>query len=101
MAAAGTANPLLDGLGAGRKPEPSVLTIFAAAGDLTRRKLLPAIYSLALRDLLPERFAVLGVARTAQSEDAFRARLEEAVRGAVGGEFRAEVWERLARAIRY
>ena len=46
-------NPLLEGLELRRRPEPCVLTIFGASGDLTRRKIFPALYSLALRDLIP------------------------------------------------
>ena len=45
-------------------PTPASLVIFGASGDLTRRKLFPAIWSLAVRDLLPEQFAIVGVART-------------------------------------
>ncbi|HEX8465344.1 MAG TPA: glucose-6-phosphate dehydrogenase [Abditibacterium sp.] len=52
-----------------------VLTIFGATGDLTRRKLLPAIYDLAAQDLLPDAFAVVGFGRRPQDETAFRANL--------------------------
>ncbi len=61
------ANPLLEGLGLRRRPDPCVLVIFGASGDLTRRKLFPALYALAFRRLLPEHFAVVGVARTRQT----------------------------------
>ena len=54
-----------------------VLVIFGASGDLTRRKLLPAIYNLAEAGLLPEPFAILGVARPAIDEDAYRAQMRE------------------------
>ena len=47
-----------------RRPEPCTMVIFGASGDLTKRKLFPALYSLAYRQLLPEKFGVLGVART-------------------------------------
>ena len=57
-------NPLEEGLRRRRTPEPCALTIFGASGDLTQRKLFPALYSLAYRRLLPEHFAVVGVART-------------------------------------
>ena len=46
-------NPLLEGLGLRRTPDPCAIVIFGASGDLTRRKLFPALYSLALRGLLP------------------------------------------------
>ena len=64
MTQTATENPLLEGLRVRRAAEPCALTIFGASGDLTRRKLLPALYSLAFRRLLPPQFAVLGVART-------------------------------------
>ena len=57
-------NPLLEGLRLRRSPDPCAIVIFGASGDLTRRKIFPALYSLALRRLLPERFGIVGVART-------------------------------------
>jgi glucose-6-phosphate 1-dehydrogenase len=68
-------NPLLEGLQLRRTPDPCALVIFGASGDLTQKKLFPALYSLAFRKLLPESFAVLGVARTEESDDEFRARM--------------------------
>jgi glucose-6-phosphate 1-dehydrogenase len=78
-----------------------VLTIFGASGDLTRRKIFPALYALAFRDLLPEQFAVLGVARTEQSTEEFVSSMEAAVREFARDEFRQEVWDRLAARTRY
>jgi glucose-6-phosphate 1-dehydrogenase len=94
-------NPLLAGLQPHRKPEPCVFVIFGASGDLTQRKLIPALYALAYRRLLPERFAVLGVARTPSSDEEFRARMEKAVKEHARDEFRQEVWETLAAGMRY
>ena len=94
-------NPLLEGLRSRRTPEPCALTIFGASGDLTQRKLFPALYSLALRNLLPEQFAVVGVARTAMSTDEFREQMEEAVKEHGRDEFRPDVWGELAEGIRY
>ena len=65
-------NPLLDGLRIEPTPEPTALVIFGASGDLTRRKLLPALYQLSRGQRLPARFAVIGVARSPMSDDAFR-----------------------------
>ena len=59
-AAVSEQNPLLEGLRLRRRPEPCLLVIFGASGDLTQRKLMPALYALAVRQLLPERFAVVG-----------------------------------------
>src|SRR5579871_1155368 len=46
-----------------RTPDPCIVVIFGASGDLTKRKLLPALYHLEQAGLLPEDFAVVGVAR--------------------------------------
>ncbi|MDQ3865777.1 MAG: glucose-6-phosphate dehydrogenase [Actinomycetota bacterium] len=94
-------NPLLAGLRRRRTAEPSVLTIFGASGDLTQRKLFPALYALAYRDLLPHQFAVVGVARTEMSTDEFRERMQEAVEQHGRDEFRRDVWDELAAGIRY
>jgi glucose-6-phosphate 1-dehydrogenase len=94
-------NPLLEGLARRRRPEPCVLTIFGASGDLTRRKIFPSLYSLAFRDLLPERFGVVGVARTEMSDEEFVAAMEAAVREFGRDEFREDVWQKLARVTRY
>jgi glucose-6-phosphate 1-dehydrogenase len=94
-------NPLLEGLELRRRPEPCVLTIFGASGDLTRRKIFPALYSLALRDLIPEQFAVLGVARSEHSTEEFVSSMEAAVREFGRDDFRQDVWDDLARRTRY
>ena len=94
-------NPLLEGLRLRRTPDPCALVIFGASGDLTRRKLFPALYSLALRRLLPERFGVIGVARTQESDDQFRERMKEAVQEFGRDEFREDSWEWLAEGMRY
>jgi glucose-6-phosphate 1-dehydrogenase len=94
-------NPLLEGLQVRRTPDPCVLTIFGASGDLTKKKLLPALYALAFRRLLPEKFAVLGVARTDETDEEFRERMKEAVQEFGRDEFRDEIWEPLAETMRY
>jgi glucose-6-phosphate 1-dehydrogenase len=94
-------NPLLEGLQLRRTPDPCAFVIFGASGDLTQRKLLPALYSLAFRRLLPERFAVVGVARSESTTDAWVARMEDAVREHGRDEFRQDVWDELAVGMRY
>jgi glucose-6-phosphate 1-dehydrogenase len=59
---------------------PCVLTIFGATGDLTRRKLIPAIYDLAAQDLLPDQFAIIGFGRRPQDEGELRQNLAEGVK---------------------
>jgi len=59
--------------------DPCILVIFGATGDLTARKLLPAIYNLAREGQLPSQFAVVGFARRDKSHDDFRAEMKEAI----------------------
>jgi glucose-6-phosphate 1-dehydrogenase len=73
-------NPLRDNLRIEATPGPTTLVIFGASGDLTRRKLLPAIYHLARNQRLPARFAVLGVGRTSMDDDGFRAQFRDSLR---------------------
>jgi glucose-6-phosphate 1-dehydrogenase len=94
-------NPLLEGLEIRRAPDSCILVIFGASGDLTKRKLFPALYSLAYRGLLPEHFAVVGVARTEESDDDFRDRMKEAVQEHSRDPFRDDVWDGLAAGMRY
>ena len=94
-------NPLLEGLTARRTSEPCAIAIYGASGDLTQRKLVPALYSLALRRLLPDRFAVVGVGRSASTDDEFRARMRAGVEQHSRDDFQADAWERLAAGMRY
>src|SRR3954467_8031177 len=72
------ANPLVEGLE--RMPvHPTTMVIFGATGDLSRRKLLPAIYNLAHEGALPERFNLIGVSRGQMSDDEFRDQAREAI----------------------
>lgn len=70
-------NPLREGMPEERTVKPTALVIFGASGDLTRRKLLPAIYNLALSRLLPGGFALVGVARRAKPD--FAREMKDAV----------------------
>jgi glucose-6-phosphate 1-dehydrogenase len=94
-------NPLLEGLRARRVPDPCALTIFGASGDLAQRKLMPALYSLAFRRLLPERFGIVGVARSEHGTEQFRELMREAVEEHARDPFRDDVWDGLAAGIRY
>ena len=67
-----SANPLREGLEQERVPEASCLVIFGASGDLTQRKLIPALYSLAHDGLLPAGQTIIGFARPEYTDDAFR-----------------------------
>ncbi|MEZ5120585.1 MAG: glucose-6-phosphate dehydrogenase [Solirubrobacterales bacterium] len=71
-------NPLAAGLE--RLPvEPTTLTIFGATGDLARRKLLPALYNLAHDGALPERFNLVGIARSRSRHEDYQAEAREAI----------------------
>jgi glucose-6-phosphate 1-dehydrogenase len=101
QAPAAEENPLLVGLRKRRAAEPCALTIFGASGDLTQRKLFPALYALAFRNLLPEEFGVVGVARTAMTDDEWREKMRQAIHDHARDEFREDVWNRLAEGVRY
>jgi len=62
---------------------------------------MPALYALALRRLLPPRFAIVGVARTPGDDDSWRKEMQEAVQAHARDEFRSEVWDELASNMRY
>src|SRR3712207_4600411 len=94
-------NPLLEGLRLRRTPEPCALTIFGASGDLTQRKLFPALYALAYRNLLPPQFGVVGAARTEIGTEEFVERMRGAVEQHGRDPFKQEIWDELAEATRY
>jgi glucose-6-phosphate 1-dehydrogenase len=71
-------NPLREGLEQERVPEASCLVIFGASGDLTQRKLIPGLYSLAHDGLLPAGQTIIGFARPEYTDDAFRMAMREA-----------------------
>ncbi len=94
-------NPLAEGLELRRRPDPCAMVIFGASGDLAQRKLIPALYALAVRRLLPEHFGVVGVSRSEESTEDYVARMCEAVREHARDEFRQDVWDSLAAGMRY
>jgi glucose-6-phosphate 1-dehydrogenase len=75
-----SSNPLQDGLRLEPTPGPTALVIFGASGDLTRRKLLPALYKLSRGQRLPARFSVIGVSRDPMGDEGFRTVLRESLR---------------------
>lgn len=76
----GFLNPLEEKGRAPRLVDPCILVIFGATGDLTARKLVPALYNLSREGQLPSHFACVGFARREKSHDRFRCEMEEAVR---------------------
>jgi len=75
-----SSNPLQDGLRLEPTPGPAILVIFGATGDLTKRKLLPALYHLSKGQRLPARFSVLGVGRESMPDDRFRGLFRDSLR---------------------
>jgi glucose-6-phosphate 1-dehydrogenase len=83
------------------RAECGVIVIFGASGDLTRRKLLPAIYNLAESGLLPDEFAILGVARPQIDQAAYRQQMREQVLDVEGEPLDAGKWQRIEDRLYY
>ncbi len=77
------------------------IVIFGASGDLTSRKLIPALYRLHLRDRLPPNTKVVGVARSQFSDDGWREQLAATTAKFVGGEFDTDAWQKFAQSVHY
>src|SRR5262249_1286996 len=77
------------------------MVIFGATGDLTKRKLFPALYALAYRQLLPQKFGIVGVGGTEETAEEFRERMKAAVQEFGRDDFRDENWEWLADGMHY
>src|SRR5438270_3395295 len=94
-------NPLREGLSTRALPQPCSVVIFGATGDLTHRKLLPALYNLAADGELPPAVAVIGFARREKSDDDFRREMEEAVRKFSRQTVRDEIWKTFGQSLFY
>ena len=68
-----------------KKADNQLLVIFGASGDLTRRKLMPSLFELYVRGLLPKRFAILGASRSEYTDDTFRQQQREGIRRSAKG----------------
>jgi glucose-6-phosphate 1-dehydrogenase len=98
-----TGNPLRDPQDR-RLPKvagPCGMVIFGVTGDLSRKKLMPAIYDLANRGLLPPGFSVVGFARREWADQDFAKIVHDSVREHARTEFREEVWAQLAEGFRF
>jgi glucose-6-phosphate 1-dehydrogenase len=85
----------------GKPGDPCIMVIFGAAGDLTRRKLIPALYNLATEQLLSREFAVLGIARTPMSSEQFRDKVSEDIKKYATGNVDSDLWEWFVRRMHY
>ncbi|MGK7922191.1 MAG: glucose-6-phosphate dehydrogenase [Trichodesmium sp.] len=94
-------NPLRVGLQQDRIPEPQILVIFGASGDLTQRKLVPALYQMKLERRLPPELTIVGVARREWSHDYFREQMRTGVEDFGGGLQSEELWNDFAKGIFY
>src|SRR5512141_2208284 len=95
-------HPLQESIRLERVPEPCVMVIFGASGDLTRRKLIPAIFELARQGLLPSGFTIVGIGRTPMDDDSFRSYLHDAMResGHLNGT-QDSLWNEFAKIMHY
>lgn len=80
---------------------PGTFVIFGASGDLTRRKLVPALYNLTKDGLLDDSFAVVGVAAEKMSDEQFRDHLQETIREHVGSALNQDAWNWLLQRVSY
>lgn len=79
----------------------TTIVIFGASGDLTQRKLIPALFNLYKRKKLPQELSIIGYARRPWSHDDFRKLLRDAVKSAEGDEFDEALWESFAGCVWY
>jgi len=95
-------NPLREAMPRAVAPEPCAVVIFGATGDLTARKLLPALYTLARENLLPAAFSLLGFGRRQKTDEEFRAEMLQAVNKYSRLQpMLPEVWKDFGQAIGY
>jgi glucose-6-phosphate 1-dehydrogenase len=89
-------------LNRGDSVKPCVMVVLGASGDLTRRKLMPALYHLDRQGFLGEGFSLVGFARTPKNDDQFRGEMAEAVQKHVPGQaFSKEEWQRFSARLHY
>lgn len=84
-----------------RTPDPCVVVIFGASGDLTQRKLFPALHNLQVEELVPDETSILGNSRTAYSDEDFCADMRNAVETHSRNKPTDESWDRLAKDVYY
>jgi glucose-6-phosphate 1-dehydrogenase len=79
----------------------TTIVIFGASGDLTARKLVPALYNLHVKERLPEAVEIVGFSRSALTDDAFRDRMRDAVREFAPDRYQESSWSAFARMLHY
>ncbi len=93
--------PNLQSARTGRVADPCTMVIFGAAGDLTRRKLIPALYNLAKTQVLSREFAIIGVARTPMSDEDFRKKLTADMKQFATEPVDNDLWEWFVKRLYY
>ncbi len=96
-----TINPLREGIASRLAPDPCTLVIFGATGDLTHRKLIPALYNLAAEGALPPAITIIGFARRAKTSEVFRKELEVSIRKFSRTPVSDALWNNFASSIIY
>jgi glucose-6-phosphate 1-dehydrogenase len=94
-------NPLRQGLPREALADPCAFVIFGASGDLTKRKLMPALFSLYCQGMLSQGFAVIGFARTDYTDEQFREQMRQAVERSGQLEVGSCAWEDFASCLTY
>ena len=94
-------NPLREGIVNRLAPEPCTLVIFGATGDLTHRKLIPALYNLAAEGALPPAITIIGFARREKTSEQFRIELEAATRKFSRTPVNDDLWKSFASSVVY
>ena len=92
-------NPLREGLATRTVPQACSVVIFGATGDLTMRKLIPALYNIAADGELPPQVAVIGFARRPKTDEEFRKEQEESTKKFSRQQVRDEIWDGFAQAL--
>ena len=85
----------------GRVADPCAMVIFGVSGDLTRRKLIPALYNLASQQLLSREFAVVGIGRTPMTTEEARKKYSEDFKQFATGAIDPDLWEWFVRRLQY
>jgi glucose-6-phosphate 1-dehydrogenase len=85
----------------GQAGDPCAMVIFGASGDLTKRKLIPALYNLAKSNLLSREFALVGSARSSMSSEDFREKITQDMKEFAPGQFDTDLWHWFSRRLYY
>lgn len=94
-------NPLMEGLRLPRIAEPAIIVIFGASGDLTKRKLIPALYSLAQQNLLASGFSIVGSARTPMTHEEFRKSMRDTIQEFSPDDWNPSFWPHFEESLFY